>query len=561
VPSVPVPLTVSPIDESLIAEHLKQDVIHGDERETSGGSTVEFELAAEDCIRRNCARGKGGWAAKELHKKASLVANIDTGEKMYQTVAELFDIPLPELRIWNTYSQFTPWQVVERSETPISKTDYLQQLVQRKPADEPVPVGYEECVYFMKFFDHRIPQPLQYLGTHLAGRRKPVSLLFPIVADRLGFPADTTFLAFEETSTIVRKADPMYNSYPAASLIFQLEVGTPLPETSHEWEVQRVAVGLPTKSYETEAVETVDIFLKNTIEAVVLRCEAPETPVCRITFPATVTLSEFKTFVASAIDVPYDPATSAMAIYKKDRVENKPDTTPIREYPNDGLVFEFSANAASEYRIWVQIDPEISEAVAATRQAVIVEYQESADVLPKSQRILSPKDSYVDDFLSHIVQAQIITDMNVKVYCLYDHKIDRQLSTHDRIYSTYTTVFIAKPSVLALSEQEHLLKAAHVVHETSLRAILSPFFVKAGDNEKISDFLARLKLMLQVDDAEYTKLRFMLGGQYPQYTPSAILKGEKTMGEAINAISTTTTTSVYLFVIHPGEKTTRTSGY
>jgi hypothetical protein len=125
-----------------------------------------------------------------------------------------------------------------------------------------------------------------------------------------------------------------------------------LPQTGYAWDAPPPAVeqpdGFPHVTYTSASVEMVDHYLRNTIEAVVLLCDAPAVPVCQINCPANLTLDEFNAFVAKAGGVQYDPGAAAMTIYKKGSAEDRPDSTPIREYPNYGLAFEFSTNVTSD---------------------------------------------------------------------------------------------------------------------------------------------------------------------------------------------------------------------
>jgi hypothetical protein len=105
---------------------------------------------------------------------------------------------------------------------------------------------------------------------------------------------------------------------------------------------------------------------------------------------------------------------------------------------------------------------------------------------------------------------------------------------------------------LEVATGEFILYGVHAVYETYLRGILSPFLLKVDGNEKVPDFIARLKTVLAMEDAEFKRLRFMLGTLYAQYSANAILKGDKTMGETITAVSATA--NVYLFVLHPASK-------
>jgi hypothetical protein len=54
---------------------------------------------------------------------------------------------------------------------------------------------------------------------------------------------------------------------------------------------------------------TADSFLTKTIKAVLLTVDAPTLPVCRVPFPGTISLPDFKEMIASALVQPSDPET------------------------------------------------------------------------------------------------------------------------------------------------------------------------------------------------------------------------------------------------------------
>jgi hypothetical protein len=206
-----------------------------------------------------------------------------------------------------------------------------------------------------------------------------------------------------------------------------------------------------------------------------------------------------------------------MSIYKKDRAgEDKPDAAPIREYQNYGLQS------------------------VATKQSVTVEYQSAFDVLPVARKILSPKDASREVFKDLLVEEGWVPNRQVTLLKLYDHKIDRAFSEYDRIYSTDQSVFVVPSPLLQDAPGKKIIRVGHAVHESYLRMILRPFFVRVETSEKVADFLVRLKDLLQCSEAEY-----------------AVLKTGVTMGEAIAAVPING--DVYLFVIHPGDK--KTSAY
>jgi hypothetical protein len=113
-----------------------------------------------------------------------------------------------------------------------------QLFVQQKPSEEPVTLQTGDAIYFLKFFHPSLRQPLQYIGTYLASKHVPVSSLFPVVAERLGFPSETQFLVFDEGFSAIQARSPVATheaAYTGIFLIFQLHSGVRLPDTSYLW--------------------------------------------------------------------------------------------------------------------------------------------------------------------------------------------------------------------------------------------------------------------------------------------------------------------------------------
>jgi hypothetical protein len=114
---------------------------------------------------------------------------------MYEKVADAFEIPVGEIRLWHAYSGFGSDSLIERNTSKVTSEYSGTVFLQRKSLDESVGITDGEIVYFIRFDSPELDARLQYIGSHKGAKHDPVAAIFPAVAQTLGLPPGINFLA------------------------------------------------------------------------------------------------------------------------------------------------------------------------------------------------------------------------------------------------------------------------------------------------------------------------------------------------------------------------------
>jgi hypothetical protein len=262
----------------------------------------------------------------------------------------------------------------------------------------------------VRFYNPALDVQLENIGPFKGSKHSAISSLFPSIAHALGFPENTHFLAFEcippSTAKKVLDSATFATSIAPISLIVQLEPGEALPPTEHEWTKasQAPPLELQTAVAETKYPNltvfrslpgqrgTVDQFLRASVEAVVFSWQNQQTPVCRVEFAPAIVIDQFKSFLASALSLSYNPAVSSLIVYKKDITEDKPGAV-VNGDPRYGLSYEFSASALTEFHIWVKFLPDVPESQLALLQELTVYITDLGTLSTRTHQLFVPKTS------------------------------------------------------------------------------------------------------------------------------------------------------------------------
>jgi ubiquitin carboxyl-terminal hydrolase 7 len=562
-----VPMIFAPVDEAMIADHLKEYVKNGD-RSESPVSEFTYEVAADDCAVENAVNGKVAWAFPSLHKKITFQRGSITNMDVYNKIAAAFELPVSEVRLWNAFSGFAPYYLIVDNESRVTYEYSTGLVLQRKPAEEPVKPGYGEVFFFVRFYHESLKSRLQYIGGFKGFKKGPVSDLFPAVARKLGFPEETDFLVFEWTSSSssVKKIPPTHSFATAiapVSLILQLEPGAPLPPSDYPWASESRAP--PTETSQTTEkkpfpelpvihnvpgeVETVEHFLHTGVEAVVFRWEDQTVPVCRISFVPTIVLDQFKRFLASVIPLDYDPATSSMIIYKKDLAEQKPGAS-VKGDPPLGLSCEFSVAARTEYYIWVKFLAHVPESELALSQEVTVYLAEVNNLAGRTHQLLIPKGASAEKLREQLISTGLAPDdPNLTLYRAPLGKPDRRLLPEQPV-GTGAQILVAV--IPAMGDGQRLLRGAHVINQgTYFHGIPPPFLLVISAEETVAQIVERVKAGLALPEVEWKRLKLVVGDQHALAARTTLLKGEGTFQEFVTAARITG--EPYLFISHPSK--------
>jgi hypothetical protein len=571
------PLIYREIEESIVPGYVRQESRRPDNRARLGKS--EFEVANEECVRRNGACGRPQWQFKRMPKKTVVINKNDTYKKLYQTIAGLYKIPSEKIRLWLTAPPFMPWRVIKEEDHKIELSSDTYMAAQEKPENEPIPLEPDAAVFFITFFhpqsrpDERdapppdpnqegglpkdtSPSPLQYLGGFVRPRHSRVDNLIPFVAQLLGFPDYTRLEVFDfrnldSRSKLDDRAEPCRPEDEAVHLIFQFPPDADWPHTTHPWLIASEATG-ETGPPHLRVVKfgyprNLPDFLESGIEAIVSLYDSPQEPQVEVIFPSNVSVPAFKRFLADELKHPYDPARQSVAIYKGAPGDNAPPMLPIAEFGRYGLTAEFSQKANAKYSIWVQF-LEISEAAYGRSQVFVLAHQTDPGKPGEERRLFLGQKVTVREVLSAFNQ----NSEGIRVFRVVDHLITSGLAMDTNLYAGDNALLSVKEEVVRPATDERVLRAAHAVIEgTKLKLSLTPFFVRVRLAEKVSAFITRLQREMDVAEEDFRKLKFMLGDQQTRYSTQALIRGDGPMSDALAALRGIA--DPYLFVIRPPE--------
>jgi hypothetical protein len=384
------------------------------------------------------------------------------------------------------------------------------------------------------------------------------------MAQKVGFPADTEFLVFEQSSSTFMKKILAEGSFErgwgCVSLIFQLPPGTPLPATDFPWAVGAPASGdessLPRAVHLTEA-STVEEFCSKTVDAIVYLFEDQALPVRKVSFSPAISLANFKLFLARTLGLDYDPAANAILIYKKDYHEMRPGTTELKDDPRYGLGYEFSGAATTDFHIWARFIPDMPEAKVAQLQELTVEAGTVNKFQPERCKLFVPKSTQIRGVLERLVANGFVPASNdLRFFKTHSAKIEKEAALDDVVMPYESTLFVAQ--IPTLADTQVLLRVCHVSNDqTYLRGFLAPFLLVVDRGDRVQDVIDRLKSELGIEEKAFQRLRFLIGGQHAGMNyDSALLKGEWTWGEAIEAAKLKADAWFYI-IYPPNAKTTR----
>jgi hypothetical protein len=292
---------------------------------------------------QNCAAGRPGFACQPLHKTATFQRPIDTNSTVYTRFSELFEVPIDEMELWTSWNQFAPFARFENNVTSLVYCYDKTMFLRRRPAgNRPKSLA----TYFLKFFHPSLTFPLQYIGSINESSDGDLESLFPVVCRILHFPAATKFRVFEEASSSVRRLNYLPIA-TVATLIFELEPGTPLPSTDFPWTTTQpisepeIAISdefgsLPTITFSRRHNQTVETFLTGTITAVVFAFADPTTALSRVRFPACLSVESLAEFVADSIDLHTD---ELVLLYK-----DAPSKSYLSPLIDDEIAYQFPTN-------------------------------------------------------------------------------------------------------------------------------------------------------------------------------------------------------------------------
>jgi ubiquitin carboxyl-terminal hydrolase 7 len=377
-----------PINDEFIPVHIRECC----QGNAKASQFADLRVNTEDSIRMNCAKWTTGFGNPSL----SHVVRVGVHEAVRQVYAKVRDLLgiAGAFRIWQCSSYSVPSEPLSVSDSEVEGTwnGNLPIFVQLLAPDERVEIGPDERVVFVKFFSDVI----QYLGARSMRVGEPLSALVPNVNDRVGLPADTPLIVFQETIQHTAQLLDIESSASTGNiLIFQVSPGT--------FDVARPLATVPRSNgsvvsyyhlYPELSPTTVDQFMDKklrTLEASLFDVASPDEPAAVVRFPGNLAWPAFKRLISVAIHKEYDPETDSIRLFKKDKLTNRPSQVPISMKFTTSM--RTALGASSKVQLFFSFHPGIPETLLKLMANYNVQYSANGFSVDSSAKLLIRKES------------------------------------------------------------------------------------------------------------------------------------------------------------------------
>lgn len=324
-----------PILADEIPEHVKEVVkeINAynekmNEQKLQENKEIEVELINEEILSKNAEKCEFGFLGQPIHK-FKLLKSQSTDE-LYEMVAKAINKDQNSFRVWLTAIFQIPILLLQKNQVISSIRNFYSGnatvFIQNKPTEEEISIKKNEVVVYIKFFFHQ-EKSFVYLFSKTVSLDSKISSLFKEINSKIGYPEDDELLAFQELqSHVATKIDPettfSENLIDSGSiLIFQrnpnsqsIKPNIEVPNNNQLAESETAYKYIP--KLNTGLVSSFVEEKYKMVPCAIYDYEEKENKLlCKISFPPSITLEDFKSYIAKASNTQFDPSKEAMLLF------------------------------------------------------------------------------------------------------------------------------------------------------------------------------------------------------------------------------------------------------
>jgi hypothetical protein len=269
-------------------------------------------------------------------------------------------------------------------------------------------------------------------------------------------------------------------------------------------------------------------------------------------FLPDVVYPDLKTFIATTLGLEYNRETQSMLLYRKDAYSDAPGQWPVAEAQGYGISYMFPEN--SDEKVWMRIE-EIPESQISDMQPLTCEYSEDGYTVTKRLKFFIRKSLTAGALKALLIEREFLAnDSGLRVMKVSLGRIEKVMTDADVLlsYDGHVKIDLIPQEQAEVIAPQMLVEGAHLANESYLRGIGSPFFFLLWPDEKVSEFLTRIKETLKIEDVEFKKLRFLLAEGHPTLQREGMIRGAETIGDVMARVAKTADPKLY--VVHPPEQ-------
>ncbi|OHT00034.1 hypothetical protein TRFO_33382 [Tritrichomonas foetus] len=555
------PRLMKPVQKEDIPPHLL-DCLKEDDNHTYGyykqtKSEVTIKVIHEDSILVNSIKNTTGYKCGPLVKNFKFNSKT-TNAELYEKVADEFKLDKNEIRLYLTYSKFSPYRIIQCDDASID-TYYTSLFLQKKPKEEQLEIT--DHILLLKFFHISLEVPIQYIGYLSVKPSSTVSDISPKISQILGFPEDTEYEIFtmgyqDELKPLGNDSTLENYSYSIYQIFIQLKKNSPINISSatFKWHTKQEIIQkygesifdkkstkkTQTKKDGNEKKDEVNnsklkkIIYKDTTnksitsitkymkrfkqltKAILYLLDEPNTPIYEIEFPAAaITAIQLQNFLVKNLNLDFNEEKDTLLISKCLNNNSTSQPVVIMAQPNETVERDFHTYMKSKFNIYVHLVKNVTKDELENMISITLFISTDGFNVSLKKTIFLPKKSFIKDLrtkVEEMIDEKIIKyDMvdnktpEIRISSVNQNQISSICEMDEKIsFLNHTFRFDLVPNCqLDLSNNEYLTTGTFMknneYHHCS--AIKDPFYFVVNKTEKVSELKNRLKEILHLENS------------------------------------------------------------
>ena len=542
-----------PVPDDSVPQHVR-DFIKTDSGSESSKADHLTCYMVSDCLTTNAHRNTVGFKCREHEKRLPFGPSTETGHDVYVRVAEAYGVAPESIMLWNG-SAYPYYEIYNDKSDPRYLSYYSNIFVMK--VDEPLTSS--SLVLFVKFFNPKWEQKLQYAGQIIIEDRKTVQDLLDQVLLLMGLPPGTPLKASEETqSKYVREID--FSSYLDKELstyhlrgptivVFQVDPAVEIPEMtfkpsdaeageekSSDTPLPEPFSKLPVITYEDSECTTIEAYYSENLfpklTLIVYRYEEQE-PLAVLKGSGSIDIKkELPAFLVSKLHLDVDLKNDSVVFYKGDTYdEKKPASYALNEYSYRDLSSAYyGTKEVGKDSLFVRVVKGLPPEELSSVDLISVTVKQ-LDRTTKTFPVPVPKRSYYSDLREKLLEMGYLKGP-CREYSLGDGI--KQLTPNADLYYTKQVVIEEVPEdQMELKPGERLLLAmmANVDSTDYLSSYGEPVFLHVDAKATLLDVKPQLREALGFPEEKLKQAKFYKGGRWVRYDRKGCLQDTFVMGD------------------------------
>lgn len=534
----------APVSDDMIPQHIIDYVQHAlEEEQAKIGEqitkihSVPLTIVPDSVVEQNVMLGINGFKPQNQIEPINVNKEMKMDE-VYNVVAKHVNLPGDKIRIFLSTMDplhYLPTSFIRPSDSIVSDVCSQENnvlFVQKLDEGENLILDQNQMKLYLKFYFPEEEAPIQYIGTIIIDKTKPVSSIFDEVCSRVGMEKNN-LIAFRETwksVPIKLESTESFQTYSKdlqnepililqcdtaikASYSYNFKPSIPPPQPEDFF------ISLDEVFPDEIKKETVDQYFTVTTKILFIQLYSytePTEKLLLIKFPGRLSFKLLKMFIANITNLDYNPEKNSLLLYTM-KLDKTPNSEPLNTADTRlpcNFLHPLSGDSSNIINLFIHLDETISENSLHQSSKYTIQVSFDGYTVGLEKEFYHPTNSACKELLYAIKDEILISDsLNLRFSEVYQSRYYTQYAS-DAIYkhARYPLrIDIIPQDQSELDDGEFLVQVLHGYNENfTLKAKENPFFLKVKKGEQMKYTKKRIAKLIKNNESEINDSQFKL---------------------------------------------------